>query len=671
MLFKLSLRNVKRSIRDYAIYFTTLILSVAVFFIFNTISNREFLGSVLDLMNPDMIAVIENVITGVSVFVSFILGFLIVYANGFLLKRRMKELGIYLTLGMERRDMGKLLLMETLIIGFLSLIVGIGIGIPLSQVFGTVIFDLMDIYIAQMSFVFSMDVLLRTVLNFGVMFLVVIVLNVFSISRLKIINLIYGRSKKVAKLLPLWLSILSFVIAVTSIGYVYRRVLAEGAWEDIFGVNMTPFMTILGIAFLGTFALFLSLAGLFVFVMEKSKQKRFEGLNVFTMRQISSRIHRNWLSLATTCLMIAISISALVAGRTIDYFMRSTLTLMTPFDVTFQASHGADTNPDLDFSELTDEVVVLREYVMDGLWREEIHLQSVFANFFEELAGIVPGLMWNASFGGFRLDEVNATLAQLGREPLTLADGEILLMVFSPDFNEASISMDGFTFEGRDYVLTPYFGLQGDGQGLWTDFIGGRNLAVFVFDGDELLEDPANHLLTTLHSFNYRGDLRDYEPRAEAILNAIGERDDMGSLWNTRNSMLQMGNMVSILVTFISYFIGMIFLLVSLSVLALQQLVDAVESEDRYLILQKMGVEASMRAKALFVQVAVYSLIPLLMATLHSIVAITFLYSVLNQMTTQGFDNIALMAGSFGLIFAVYLIYFGVTYWQGKRMLVK
>jgi len=347
--------------------------------------------------------------------------------------------------------------------------------------------------------------------------------------------------------------------------------------------------------------------------------------------------------------------------------------------VTLQAIHGADTHPDFDFSELTDETIVLREFVMDGLWAEGIDFQSVFANFFQRLSDVAPGLGFNASFGGFRLEEVNATLAQLGREPLTLAEDEILLMVLSPDFNEGDIAMDGFTFEGRDYRLTPYFGLQGDGQGLWNDFIGLRTQAVFVFDGDSLLENPANHLLTTMHSFNYRGEFRDYEPRLEEAMERIVENareqlpEGQGfSTWlQSRNMMMQMGNMVSILMTFIGYFIGIIFLLVSLSVLALQQLVDAVESEERYIILQKMGVEASMRAKALFTQVAIYSLIPLLIATLHSTVALTFLYGVLNQQTTQGFHNLGLMVGSFGFIFAVYLIYFGVTYWQGKRMLVK
>ena len=69
------------------------------------------------------------IINGISVFVAIILGFLIVYANQFLMKRRHQEMGIYLLLGMENRQVSKILLIETLLIGVLALIAGLVAGV--------------------------------------------------------------------------------------------------------------------------------------------------------------------------------------------------------------------------------------------------------------------------------------------------------------------------------------------------------------------------------------------------------------------------------------------------------------------------------------------------------------------------------------------------------------
>ena len=130
MLFKLSLKNIKRSIKDYAIYFFTLVLGVAIFYVFNAIDSQTVM---LDITSStyEIIKLMTNILSGVSVFVSFILGFLIIYASRFLIKRRNKEFGIYLTLGMGKRKISSILLLETLFIGLISLFIVLGLGIIL------------------------------------------------------------------------------------------------------------------------------------------------------------------------------------------------------------------------------------------------------------------------------------------------------------------------------------------------------------------------------------------------------------------------------------------------------------------------------------------------------------------------------------------------------------
>ena len=123
MLFKLSFKNMKKSIKDYAIYFLTLVLGVAIFYMFNSLESQQ---AMLDVSSSQrsIIQLMINMLGIVSVFVAVILGLLIVYANNFLINRRKKEFGIYMTLGMGRRQISKIILMETIFIGIISLAVG-------------------------------------------------------------------------------------------------------------------------------------------------------------------------------------------------------------------------------------------------------------------------------------------------------------------------------------------------------------------------------------------------------------------------------------------------------------------------------------------------------------------------------------------------------------------
>ena len=98
MLFKLSLRNLKKSFQDYTIYFLTLVLGVAIFYVFNALDSQGVMQAV-SASTREIIELMLTMLAGVSVFVSVILGFLIVYANNFLIRKRKKEFGVYMTLG--------------------------------------------------------------------------------------------------------------------------------------------------------------------------------------------------------------------------------------------------------------------------------------------------------------------------------------------------------------------------------------------------------------------------------------------------------------------------------------------------------------------------------------------------------------------------------------------
>lgn len=189
MLFNLSLKNIRKSFKDYAIYFFTLILGVAIFYIFNSLESQTVMLK-LNSSTKDIIKLMNNVLSGVSVFVSFILGFLIVYANQFLMKRRKKEFGIYMILGMSKKQISKILLVETITIGLISLVIGLVLGVALSQVMSIVVANMFEADMTKFTFVFSLSAWIKTMIYFGIMYLLVMVFNTIQVNRQQLIKLL-------------------------------------------------------------------------------------------------------------------------------------------------------------------------------------------------------------------------------------------------------------------------------------------------------------------------------------------------------------------------------------------------------------------------------------------------------------------------------------------------
>ena len=194
MYFKLATGNIKKSYKDYTIYFLTLILAVCIFYSFNSIDSQKAIFDIKS-SNANYITKLTEIISMFSIFVLVILGGLILYANNFLIKKRKKELGIYMTLGMGKRKISRILVTETFIVGAISLIGGLILGIGASQVLSAFILKLFDIGMNEYRFNVSINAIGKTILYFGIMFLLVMIFNVFIISKYNIIDLLSADRK--------------------------------------------------------------------------------------------------------------------------------------------------------------------------------------------------------------------------------------------------------------------------------------------------------------------------------------------------------------------------------------------------------------------------------------------------------------------------------------------
>lgn len=168
MLFKLSIKNMRKTIKDFAIYFLTLVLGVAIFYMFNSLDSQEAMMQVSS-STRELIKLMITMLGFVSVFVAVILGLLIVYANNFLINRRKKEFGTYMMLGMSKGQISRILLIETIFVGIISLIVGLVIGVFASQFMSVLVGKLFAADMSKFEFVFSKDACIKTCIYFAVM----------------------------------------------------------------------------------------------------------------------------------------------------------------------------------------------------------------------------------------------------------------------------------------------------------------------------------------------------------------------------------------------------------------------------------------------------------------------------------------------------------------------
>ena len=216
ILYKLGWRNIKRSIKDYAIYFFTLILGVSIFYVFNSLdSQTAYLN--LSAESGEIIELIKTLISGVSVFVAIILGFLIIYASRFMIKKRNKEFALYMILGISKRNVSKMLLLETFLIGIISLFVGLALGIIVSQVTSIFIASLFEADMTGFTFNFSPFAFIKTILYFGIIYIVVMIFNTIILGKCKLIDLMnfHKKSEKIKACAKLKLHRLDLLIKLS------------------------------------------------------------------------------------------------------------------------------------------------------------------------------------------------------------------------------------------------------------------------------------------------------------------------------------------------------------------------------------------------------------------------------------------------------------------------
>ncbi len=568
MSFKLALRNVRRSFRDYGVYLLTLTFGVCLFYTFNSLDGQGAMVY-LNQTQSTLTGAIMALINVFSVVVAVVLGCLILYANRFLLRRRKRELGTYLLLGLDQGQVARILFLETGAIGLLSLAAGLGLGVLASFGMSELTLSMFSLRLDEFALTFSVRAAIQTSVYFGVIFLIVMLFSGLQVSRARLIDLIQGeRKNEVLHNRPLGWAVAQFVLGVLCLLAAYGILLWFGM---AVAVAVLPIcVPMLSLGTLGTLLIFKSLSGFVLRLVQSRPGLYFKNLNVFTLRQWISRVHTTYLAQTVICILLLLAIGITACSVGMNSVLEEATNTAAPFDVTVQ-NRAADERGPLDFGALLWE----KGFDPDArlAWSRDVLI------YYSDEA--ITGIRQGEVSGVFALSDYNALLERQGLPPYTGP-----LPYIAGNRGEKLVTGG----------LGLYYGVVSDEQAAQLQVRRQIWCADFAGDGEE----------------------------SDAILWSIIE--DQDSEWGysltyaSRLVIYQeiMGN--KLLVLYLGLYLGFTFLLAAAAVLALQQLSQAADNAGRYAVLRRLGAEEGMVARSATQQVALAFLLPLALALVHSAV---------------------------------------------------
>lgn len=659
MLCKLSLKNIKKSFKDYTIYFFTLILGVAIFYVFNSIDSQTVMMNLSD-SKREIIQMMTNMLSGISVFISIVLGFLIIYASRFLMRRRHKEFGLYMLLGMNKSSISKILLLETFFIGVLSLVVGLGLGVILSQVMSLLVANMFEADMTQFRFVFSQSAMIKTIIYFGIIYVIVMIFNTIIVNKCKLIDLLQtGRHSENIKIKNPYLCTIIFIIAVIMLGISYY--LVTGGIQYLQDASSIFIPIILGC--LSTFLIFWSLSGLLLKILMAYPKLYYKNLNCFTLRQVSSKINTTVISMSVICIMLFITICVSASALSLKNSMNANLTELAPMDISLSTS-----NLDQPITTQLSNANITSQQLKDAFefyWYQDPNLtiKSALGTAYDILYQQYPYLQYDAPEDIIRISDYNQLASLYGQPTYTLAEDEYMIIANFDSWisirNQALSNRESITIKGKTYV--PKYTSCQEG---FVIMEGNHTNTGIILVPDEAVDSSMRYV--DYFVANYQATSDQEKENIEQQMLTFAQNNNTIMI-NTKLDIYEASIGLGAIVTFIGLYLGIIFLISSAAILALKELSDSADNKQRYTMLRKLGADEKLINRSLLQQIAIFFLLPLALATIHSIFGIMFSNYIFETFGNEKLLVSILMTACFLII--IYGGYFLITYFCSKNII--
>lgn len=650
--FHLAFQNVKKSYKDYFVYFLTLTFSICLFYTFNSFQAQQEIMKMNESQNS-MMSTVSIFMSMLSVFVAIVLAFLVLYANNFLVRRRKKEFGLYMILGMPQAQISRILVYETVMIGAISLVTGLAMGVLCSQGLGLVTARMFMVEV-DYHIVFSMSACLMTVISFTVIFVVIMLLNTRVIARVKLIELLRAE-KQVEKqrLVRPILSVLLFIVSLAMIGGAYKLATSS---LTVFASMLVP---ILILGSVGTLVFFFSLSGFLLQFIKKSKVLYLKNLNMFVLRQIHAKINTNFVSMSIVCLMLLLSIGALATGWNMNKSMYKSMEVLTPYTYSYEQSENIDQDDMKNLLMLED-----KEYRQINIYEDNHKVKELYPYLSDDAKDF---FYKEGPLQYVRYSDYAQVMSDLHKKPVTIQPGECFATSGNDKINTELRDIENAHITAFHQKLT----MKSVDHEVFNmaDAYASNNIITIVVE-DSLIPDTAKPVLTYWNVNMPESEIKNYQKSAKERLDTYTAQHDIKYIYSgvSRLEIEESSVGLGLLFTYIGLYLGIVFLMASAAILAIQQLSEAEDNKKRYEILAKIGTSPSMMNKAIRHQIGIYFVLPLLLAIVHSVVGVKVVAGSfetifgLGDMTTAN-----LFTGA--VIILIYGSYYLVTYYGYRNIL--
>lgn len=585
-----------------------------------------------------------------------------------------------------------MILLETILVGIISLIVGLAIGVFAAQFMSILVAKMFEADMSEFRFVFSKDVCVKTCIYFTVMYAAVMVFNTFTISRYKLINLLNAMKKnETIKIKNPIISILIFLFGAGILGYAYWKVTGDVHSLSTADKILPPIL--MGI--IGTVAIFWSLSGFIIRLVQSMKNTYLKGTNMFVLRQINNKINTTVVSMSIICLMLFMTISILSVSLSLRSTMQRELIEMTPVDLNLDKTanlpesymkYGKEvktTEEQRADSKITIQETMINNGFDMNLLKDVIEISiyatneltwgDFFGSKFEETKAQFPGLAYNTAEEIVKISDYNKIAKLYGIEQYELKDNEYIVLC---DFDgigsirnrvladENVLEIAGKEYKSKFNVCKSGFIMMSTSH---------MNTGIILVPDSCNLTDDMKEKQFLIANYNVETD----EEKQE--IEKLFTSGDSGFIQNLANNGIEIDGVTKIalmeasvgvatIVTFIAIYLGIIFLIASSAILALKQLTESSDNKQRYTILRKIGCDEKMINKALFRQIAIFFGLPLMLAVIHSIFGIQFAMTIMEGLAKSE-DLLPSIIATVVIIGAIYGAYFMATYFGSKNII--
>ena len=658
---KFALNNLVKNKRFIIPYVLSAIFTIMSFYILSSLAFGDNLNKL-----PNGIEATKQVLSfGIIVIAIFSTIFLF-YTYSFLVKRRVKEFGLYSVLGMTKKQIAKILVLETIFIAVTTIVLGIGLGIIFDKL---MLLVLLKLFSAGVSFGFSITpiAIVFSVLLFGGIFFLLLLYTVIKIARLRIVALLKDENKGEKEPKSRWILA---IIGLALIGYGYYT--AQTVQNPIKAITVFFFAVIAVI--IGTYLVFMAVSITVLKIMKNNKNFYYKPKNFISVSGLLYRMKRNAVGLANICILSTMvlvtmgSTSALYAGMEKSYNERFPRQLMIAgYHSTSDKLKEIENNVKLSAKEAGTEVQDLVSYnslpMVGRLIEDKFNFE---ANLGVDLANVRMVVV-------LQLKDYN----KFANKNKTLESNEIFLHVDKKgEYNHQTISLNGLEYKVKE-KLAEFPGTIGSDSANIMD-----TYYVIVKDNKEAekiaaklaekyaelnKQDAAKRGISietgtpTLQNY-VAFNIKDTTKEAKVIesFKKLEKQSGIEIEGKEENKITFRGVFASFL--FIGVFISFIFVISQVVIMYYKQISEGYEDKGNFEIMRKVGITDKQIKQSIRSQVLLIFFSPLIIATLHTIVAYPFIEKILRLFLITD-SSIFLQALAVTIVvFAIfYLIVYAIT----------